>query len=63
MRRGWVSLYVVAFVLMVASGGLLVAGSLGGLDAASLRLLRVSWGLSGVAIVMAIASVLVHGRR
>jgi hypothetical protein len=63
MQRGWLPLYVVAFALMLASGGLLVAGSLGGLDSASLRLLRISWGASAVAIVVAIASVLVPRRR
>lgn len=60
-RRGWVSLYAVAFVLMLAAGAVFVAASLGRLE--SLGLLRVSAWLSGAAIVVAVASVLVPRRR
>ena len=60
-RRGWVSLYASAFVLMLAAGGVFVIASLGKLE--SLRLLRVSAGFSVAAIAVAIASVLVTRRR
>jgi hypothetical protein len=63
MRRGWLSLYVAAFVAMALSAALVVAGSLGRLDAGSLRLLRVSWVLSGAAVILALASVLAPRRR
>lgn len=60
-RRGWVGLYAIAFLVMLAAGGVFVIASLGKLE--SLRLLRVSAGLSVAAIALAVASVLVPRRR
>jgi hypothetical protein len=60
-KRGWVSLYAVAFVLMAVAGGLVVASFLGRLE--SIRLLWASAWISGAAIVVAAASVLVPRRR
>jgi hypothetical protein len=60
-RRGWVSLYAVAFVLMAIAGGLFVASFLGRLE--SIRLLWASAWVSVAAIVVAAASVLVPRRR
>ena len=57
------SLYALAFVVMLAAGALVVIASLGKLTDDGLRLLRVSAGLSVVAIGFAIASVLVTRRR
>ena len=62
-RRGWVSLYAVAFALMVAAGVLVAIGALDKLTADSLRLLRISSWLSGAAVVVALASVFVPRRR
>jgi hypothetical protein len=59
-RRGWISLYAVAFVLMLASAIVFAAASLGKLE--SLRLLRVSAWISAAAIVLAVASVLAPRR-
>ena len=53
--RGWVSLYAVAFVLLVGAGAALVASAVGFLE--STRLLWVSTGLSAAAIVTAILGV------
>ena len=60
-RRGWISVYAVAFGLMVAAAIALVASSLGSLR--SIGLLWISSGLSLAAIAAAIASVLVPRRR
>lgn len=57
------SLYVFAFVLLLAAGALVVMASLGKLTDDALRLLRVSAGLSIAAVGFAIASVLVTRRR
>ena len=60
-RRGWISLYAIAFVLMVVAGGLFVASFLGRLE--SIRLLWASAGVSVAAIVVAAVSVLAPRRR
>jgi hypothetical protein len=60
-RRGWISVYAVAFALMVAAGLALVASSLGSLR--SIGLLWVSSAFSIAAIAVAFASVLVPRRR
>ncbi len=60
-RRGWISVYAVAFGLMVAAAIALVASSLGSLR--SIGLLWISSTLSLAAIAAAIASVLVPRRR
>lgn len=62
-RRGWLSLYAAAFGLMIAAGALLAAAALDKLSDASLPLLRISWWLSGAAIVLAVASVVLPRRR
>jgi len=62
-RRGWVSLYAFSFALMLVAGALFVTASLGKLTDEGLRLLRLSAGLSVVAIAVALASVLVTRRR
>jgi hypothetical protein len=54
-RRGWVSLYAVAFALMAVAGVILVIASLGSLN--SIGLLWVSAGFSAAAVVVAVASV------
>jgi cytochrome b subunit of formate dehydrogenase len=54
-RRGWVSLYAVAFALMAVAGIILVVASLGSLN--SIGLLWVSAGFSAAALVAAVASV------
>jgi drug/metabolite transporter (DMT)-like permease len=54
-RRGSVSLYAVAFVLMAVAGVILVIASLGSLN--SIGLLWVSAGFSAAAVVAAVASV------
>jgi hypothetical protein len=59
-RRGWVSLYAVAFALLLASGVVFVVASLGKLE--SIRLLQVSAWISVAAIVLAVASVLAPRR-
>lgn len=59
--RGWVSLYGVAFALMLGAGVIFALATLGRLE--SLRLLWVSVWLSVAAIVAAVASVVVPGRR
>jgi hypothetical protein len=56
-----VSLYAVAFALLLVAGAFFVAASLGHLE--SLRLLRVSAVVSGAAIALAIASVVLPRRR
>jgi hypothetical protein len=60
-KRGWVSLYAAAFLLMVIAGGLVVVSLLGRLE--SIRLLWASAWVSVAAIVVAAASVLVPRRR
>ena len=60
-RRGWISVYAVAFGLLVAAAIALVASSLGSLR--SIGLLWISSALSLAAIAAAIASVLVPRRR
>jgi hypothetical protein len=54
-RRGSVSLYAVAFVLMAVAGIILVVASLGSLN--SIGLLWISAGFSAAAVVAAVASV------
>ena len=58
--RGWVTLYAVAFVLLVGAGAALVASAVGFL--ASTRLLWVSTGLSASAIGVAVLGVLLPRR-
>jgi hypothetical protein len=62
-RRGWISLHALAFALVLASGALVVVASLNKLDEDALGTLRVSWWISGAAIVVAIASVVAPRRR
>lgn len=59
-RRGWVSLYAVAFALLLAAGAVFAFATVGQLE--SLRLLRVSAGFSVAAIVAALASVVLPRR-
>ena len=59
--RGWLSLYAVAFVLMLVAAGLFAAATIGTLT--SLRMLRVSTVLSAIAIVVAILAVVLPRRR
>jgi hypothetical protein len=60
--RGWLSLYLAAFVLMLVAGAVLTVATLGG-RLESLRLLRLSAGLSIAAIVVAVLSVVLPRRR
>ena len=53
--RGWVSLYAVAFLLLVGAGAAIAASAAGLLE--STRLLWTSTALSGLAILVAIVSV------
>lgn len=59
--RGWISLYLVAFALLVASGVALAASVRGFLE--SIGLLWTSIGLSLAALVIAVASVVLPRRR
>jgi hypothetical protein len=59
-RRGWTSLYAVAFALLLAAGITLTVATLGSLN--SLRLLRVSAALSIAAIAVAVLSVVLPRR-
>ena len=59
-RRGWLSLYGVAFALMLAAGVALAASSLGTLR--SIRLLWLSAVLSILAIALALVSVFLPRR-
>lgn len=59
-RRGWSSLYALSFGLLLAAGVALTVATLGSLN--SLRLLRVSAGLSIAAIVVAVVSVVLLRR-
>jgi hypothetical protein len=59
--RGWVSLYAAAFVLMLTAGTVFAVATLGRLE--SLRLFRVSAGLSIAAMAVAILSVVLPRRR
>ena len=58
--RGWLSLYALAFALMVVAAGFFAAATIGTLT--SLRMLRVSTVLSGIAIVVAILAVVLPRR-
>ncbi len=60
-RRGWVSLYAVAFALLLVAGAVFAFAAFGQLE--SLRLLRVSAWLSVAAIVAAVVSVVIPVRR
>lgn len=60
-RRGWVSLYAVAFALLLVAGVVFAFATFGQLE--SLRLLRVSAWLSVAAIVAAVVSVVIPVRR
>ena len=60
-RPGNAGLYALAFVLMLGAGAALVASSLGSLR--STRLLWFSAGLSYAALVVALLSLLIPGRR
>jgi hypothetical protein len=53
--RGWVSLYAVAFLLLVGAGAAIATSAAGLLE--STRLLWTSTALSGLAIIVAIVSV------
>ncbi len=53
-QRGWISLYAVAFVLLLVAGAMLVIASLGSLKSTSL--LWFSAGFSVAAITVAVAS-------
>jgi len=53
--RGWVSLYTVAFLLLLGAGAAIAASAAGLLE--STRLLWTSTVLSGLAILVAIVSV------
>jgi mannose/fructose/N-acetylgalactosamine-specific phosphotransferase system component IIC len=59
--RGWVSLYFVAFALMLAAGAALASSAVNFLD--STRPLWLSTGLSAAAILAAIAAVVLPRRR
>lgn len=59
-RRGWTSLYAVAFGLLLAAGATVTVATLGSLN--SLRLLWLSAGLSVAAIVVAVVSVMLPRR-
>lgn len=58
--RGWVSVYAMAFLLLLGAGVAIAASAEGLLE--STRLLWVSTALSGLAIVVAIASVVLPRR-
>ena len=60
-RRGWASLYALAFLLMLMAAGSLVLEVRGFL--ASTRLLWISTALSALAIALAILSVVLPRRR
>jgi hypothetical protein len=60
LRQGWVSLYAVAFVLLLVAGTILVVDSLGSLK--SISLLWVSAGFSVAAIIFAVACVVAPRR-
>jgi hypothetical protein len=57
------SLYAAAFGLMIAAGALLAVAALDKLSDDSLGLLRISWWLSGAAIALAVASLVLPRRR
>ena len=59
-RRGRPGLYALSFGLLMAAGVTLTVATLGSLN--SLRLLRVSAGLSVAAIVLAVVSVILPRR-
>lgn len=60
-RRGWVSLYAVAFALLLLAGAVFALATFGQLE--SLRLLWVSAWLSVAAVVAAVVSVVLPRRR
>ena len=63
-RRGWVSLYAVAFALLLVAAVIVAAAAVvGRFSPEALRLLRVSMWVSSVAIVAAVASVVLQRRR
>jgi hypothetical protein len=63
-RRGWVSLYAAAFVLLLVAAVIVaLATVVGRFTPESLRLLRLSMWVSSAGIVAAVASVLVVRRR
>jgi hypothetical protein len=59
--RGWVSLYFVSFVLMLAAGAALASSAVNFLN--STRPLWLSTGLSAIAILAAVAAVVLPRRR
>ena len=59
-RKGWVSLYAVAFAVMLVAAIALMASSLGSLR--SIGLLWISSALSLLSVGLAVASVLVQRR-
>jgi predicted exporter len=59
--RGWLSLYLVSFVLMIAAGAVLVLAARDLLR--SLTPLWISTGLSAAAIAAAVAGVVLPRRR
>ena len=59
--RGWASLYALAFVVLVGAGAALTIAAVRLLE--STRLLWVSTALSGLAIVLAIVSVVLPRSR
>ncbi len=59
--RGWASLYALAFVVLVGAGAALTLAAVSLLE--STRLLWVSTALSGLAIVLAIVSVVLPRSR
>jgi hypothetical protein len=58
--RGWLSLYAIAFALMMVAAAFFAAATIGTLT--SLRMLRVSTLLSAIAIVVAILAVVLPRR-
>jgi hypothetical protein len=62
-RRGWLSLYVAAFALLLTAGMLVAVASLDKLTDHALQLLRVSMWVSAAAVVAAVASVVLPRRR
>jgi len=59
--KGWISLYLIAFVLVLLAGGALMVSAKGFLS--STRLLWVSTGLSALAMVVAIVGLMLPRRR
>ncbi len=59
--RGWLTLYAVAFVVMLAAGGLLGVAARDFLD--NTGILWLSTGLSALAIVLAVVALIAPRRR